>query len=64
MPSGEAEVFGLTRAELAPTFYRTGGEHVNHYTTFGMTRPKIICQLTVHTHIISDVVYDYKAIFS
>jgi hypothetical protein len=38
MRSGEATntnfiVFGLTRSELEPTIYNTGGKHANHYTT-------------------------------
>jgi hypothetical protein len=38
MLNGEAtntnfSVFGLTRLGIEPTFYRTCGEHANHYTT-------------------------------
>ena len=38
MPIGEATntkfiVFGFARPELAPSIYRTRGEHANHYAT-------------------------------
>ena len=45
MLSGEAInanfiVFGLTRAGLEPTNYRTQGEHANHYTTEAVLKKK------------------------
>jgi len=35
-------VFGLTRSELEPTIYYTGGEHAKHYTTDAVSKVYVI----------------------